>query len=265
MAYDPPNCPAWQRWAIDAIHHLRADGQFRGRDVVVALPAADLFVDHLKCPQPSEGKPEEAAFSKIRHKLPPGWTRGNIVIKCIPMEQDNALVIAAERAIVERHLAIYERARLKVKSMAIWPVAMAACYARFFARRGVDQYAVVMLLDIQSDCSNVVVCRSANLLSAYSIPIGARRLRDTAEAERLAWELTVRRKQLLSLYKDVGIERLILLSKPTVNPQVYQKIGAELGVRVQLADCQAALEMETTSTDNEAPMNWTLALGLSLC
>jgi Tfp pilus assembly PilM family ATPase len=260
-----PNSPQWQHWAIDAIGQARANGRFNGKDIVVALPPTEIHVDHVKCPKPSEGKLDAVVFSKIKSKLPTGWTRDNIIIKCIPTEQDNILAIAAERAIVERHLAIYERVRLKVKSMVVWPVAVANCYARFFARRSADQHAVVMLLDIQSDCSNVVICRGGNLLLADSIAIGARRLGDTTEADRLAWELTARRKKLLSLYKDVGIERLILLSGAPGNPDVCQRIGAELGVRVQLADCQAALGIEATSDDDEVQTNWTLAFGLSLC
>jgi len=246
-------------------NRARNNGQFRGREIVVALPAADLFVDHLKCPPSSEGKLDEVVFSKIRRKLPPGWTRNNIVIRCIPTEQDNTLVIAAERAILDRHLAIYERTRLKVKSMVVWPVAMANCYARFFARRGADHRSVVMLLDIQSDCSNIVVCRGGKLLLANSIPIGTLRLGDTRETDRLTWELTALRKQLSSLYRDVQIERLILLSGVAVDPDACRKIGAELGVRVQRADCRVVLGMETTPDDATAQMNWTLAFGLSLC
>ena len=189
-SYDLPGGPQWQRWAIDAIRYTRANGQFRGKEIVVALPATDIFVDHLKCPKPSEGKLEDAVFSKIRHNVPSGWTRNSTAIGCLPTEQDTILVIAAQRAIIDRHLAIYERARLKVKSMAVWPLAMAACYARIFARGAGDFHSIVMLLDIQSDCSNVVVCRGGNPLLAYSIPIGVRQFRDTTEADRLAWELT---------------------------------------------------------------------------
>jgi hypothetical protein len=268
-AYDPPECPQWQRWAINALRYARAEGQFRGKDIVVALPASGLFIDHLKSSQAVEGELEDAVFSKIRHKVPSQWTANNIVIKCIPTEQDNVLVIAAERTMIDRHLAIYERTHLRIRSMAVWPVAMANCHARLFAQRAHDPEAVVMLLDIQSECTNAVVCRGGNLLLARSIPIGVRKLQTTAEADRLAWELTTSRKQLLSLYSDVDIERLIFLSEPPADTEIGRTIAAELGVRAQLADCQVALGMERTpgvnSAGEEMQTSWALAFGLSLC
>lgn len=267
--YVPANSPQWQRWAVDAVREACGQGRFRGKEIVVALPATDIFVELLRCPKTSEGKRQEAIFAKIKPKMRPGWTRDNTVLRCIPTEQDNVLVIAANRAIIDRHLAIYERARLRVKSMAVWPMAMANCHARFFARRGTDLNSVVMLLDIQPDCSNVVVCRGPMLLLAQSIPIGVRQLGAKTEAGRLAWELTACRKQLLSLYRDVGIERLIFLSGPGVDPGVCRTIGAELGVRAQLGDCRVALGMETTPDarleGDEVKTSWALAFGLSLC
>ena len=261
----PPDSPQWQRWAIDAIGDARARSQFRGKDAVVALPANRIFVDVLKRSEFPKGKREDAVFDKIKHRVPKGWTRDNTFIQCMPAEQDNTIVMAAERTILDRHLAIYERVRLVVRSMAVWPIAMANCYARFFARRGADLHSVVMLLDIQPGWSNVVVCRGESLLLARSIPIGARQLQTTSEAGRLAWELTAVTKLLESAYRDVRTERLILLSGAAVDAEVCRTIGAELAVRVQLGDCQTALGIEATSDEGEVQMNWTLAFGLSLC
>jgi len=201
--------------------------------------------------------------------MPPGWTRDNIVLRCVPTEQGNALVIAAQRTTIDRHLAVYERVHLRVKSMAVWPIALATCHARLFNQNAPDREAVVMLLDMQSDCTNLVVCRDENPLLARSIPMGARQLWGTADVGRLVWELAACRKQLLSLYRDVDIERLIFLSAPRVDPEIGRRLGAELGVRVQLADCQVALGMEPAPAPDpdSDPMqtSWALACGLSLC
>ncbi|HNY78325.1 MAG: pilus assembly protein PilM [Sedimentisphaerales bacterium] len=267
-AYDPPDGPQWQRWAIDAICHALANGRFRGKDVVVALPTTELFIEHLKCPQAAEGKFEDAIFSKIRQKMPSGWTRNNTVIKCMPTEQDKILVIAAERAIIDRHLAIYEGARLTVKSMAVWPVAMATCYARLFARPGTAFDSAVMLLDIRPEYTNMVVCRGRNLLLARSIPIGGRQLRGIAEIDTLTSEVSALRNRFLLLYGDVQIERLIFLSGPAIAPEVCRIVGADLSLRAQLGDCQVALGMQTISDGpsrgDEVQTSWALAFGLSL-
>ena len=270
FAHDPPDCPQWQRWAIDALRYARANGQFRGKDVVAALPGAELFVDVLRCPKASEQELQNAIFSKMKPKLPVGWTKDGIVMKCIPTEQDNIMVIAARRAVIERHLAIYERAHLRIKSMTFWPLALAGIHDRLFAQRQHSSEAVVMLLDVQSDHANIVVCRGGNPLLAKSIRIDADTHQVNAEAGRIVWELTACRKQLLSLYRDVDIERLILLSTSPVAAEIGRTAGAEMGIRVQVADCQTAFGMDTTTEEAQAANNKTqtslaLAFGLSLC
>jgi len=269
VAHDPPDGPPWQRWAINALRYARAHGQFRGRDTVVALPPSGLFIDHVEYPRGGQSKLEDAIFAKIKRRIPTGWTRDSVIIKCIPTEQDNALVMAVQRATIDRQLAVYERARLRVKSIAVWPMAMAKCYARLFGQHVRDRDAVVMLVDIQSNCTNLVICRDESPLFASSIPIGVRQLWGPGDTGRLVRELDLSAKQHVSLYRDAGIERLIFLSASRVTPEIGQALGAELGVPVQLANCEVTLGMENAAaTDsNGDPMqaSWALACGLSLC
>jgi hypothetical protein len=123
-----PGSVRWQKWAIDAMRCATDKGHFHGKDVIAALPAGEIFVDHIKYPKHQQGKLEEAVFSQIKRKLPFEPILKNALIKCIPTEQDNVMVLATERAIVERHLAIYEHAGLAIKSIGVWPVALATCH-----------------------------------------------------------------------------------------------------------------------------------------
>ena len=123
----------WQRWAIDTIRKLTSNGNFRGKDAVATMPCREVFIDNIKMPKVNENeKVEDAIFSKVKQKLPFEPIKENTMIKYIPMEQDNILVIAVERKIIDRHLAIYEKAGLSIKSIGIWPTAMANCYIKFF-------------------------------------------------------------------------------------------------------------------------------------
>jgi Tfp pilus assembly PilM family ATPase len=270
------NCPAdvtpgtarWQRWAIDVMREAAREGHFKGKDAIAALPANEVFIDHLRWPKKFDGKIEDAIFAKIKQKLPFEPIEKNTLIKYIPAEQDNVIVLATERGVIDRHLAIYERAGLTLKSIGVWPVALAACYARFFGRRNTDLEAVVMLLDIQPDCTNVVVCRHTNPLYARSIPVGTKQLKDENLTGRLVMELTACRREFLSLYKGVQIERLIFLSGLAVDPDVYRTIAKQLETQAQLGDCMAAIQMadpDRLGLDRRnAKVGWALAFGLSL-
>jgi len=275
-----PGSSAWQKWAIEAIRLLTTYGHFQGRDVVAAMPTSDVFIDHIKMPKANGGDLQDAIFSKIKQKLPFESLEENTMMQYIPTEEDNVLVMATERRVIDRHLAIYEEAGLSIKSIGVWPAALASCYVRFFGRRKSDLEAVVMLICIEADCTNVVICRHANLLLARSLPIGAERLDDEQAATRLVMELTACKRQFGLMYRNAQIERLIFLSGRSVNKDVCATIAKQLEMSAQMGDCLAAVEIGKSCrlgrddhgsrrSDNQIDrrdchLNWTVAFGLSL-
>jgi Tfp pilus assembly PilM family ATPase len=258
----------WQRWAIDVMRESTANGQFKSKDVVAALPAGEVFIDHLRWPKKFDGKIEDAIFAKIKQKLPFEPIQKNTLIKYIPAEQDNVIVLAAERTVIDHHLAIYERAGLSIKSIGVWPVALANCYARFFGRRKTDLDAIVLLLDIQPDCTHIVISRHKNALFARYVPIGAKQFKEESAVGRLVMELTACRREFLSLYKNVQIERLIFLSGLAVEADVYRTIARQMEVQAQMGDCMAAVEIRDADRlgleRRNGTVSWALAFGLSL-
>jgi len=287
-----PGSSNWQRWAIEAICQMTANGKFQGRTVVAAIPASEVFIDHIKMPKienkttnvnkntqnenplakylkwkpDSYNKLQQAVFSKIKGKLP--FEPDDAMIKYIPTEQDNVLVIATERRKIDRHLAIYEKADLQIKSIAVWPTALTNSYIQFFGRRKTDIEAVVMLLDIETNSTNVVICRHKNLLFARSISIGTKQLDNNEMAARLVLELTACRQLFASMHKKAQIERLIFLSSQTVNKDICTQIAKQLETPAQIGDCLAAVEAEDpycSGIDRRGcQVNWATAFGLSL-
>lgn len=276
-----PATAGWQRWTIETIRQLTANGDFRGREVIAAIPASEVFIDHLKMPKINDGNLEDVIFSRIKQKLPSESVKENIMIKYIAAEEDNILVMATERKTIDRHLAIYEEANLHIKSIGVWPAAMANCYARFFGRRKSDIEAVVMLLDIEPHCTNVVISRHKGLLFARSISIGAEHLNDEKMATRLMLELTACRRQFSSIFHNAQIERLIFLSGRAADRDVCATIAKQLEMPAQVGDCLAAVEMNghshfagnfkyengslgTPIDRRGCCINWATAFGLSL-
>jgi len=260
----------WQRWVIEALANSTSNGRFRGREVVASVPASEVFIDHIRIPDNAafsdEAKLQDVIWTRIKNKLP--FDSADAMIRHIPAEENNAVVIAVERKIVDRHLAIYENAGLAIKSICVWPAALANCYVNFFGRRKADLDSVVMLLDIDSRRSNVVICRHKNLLFAHSINIGAAQLDDEQTLTRLVVELTACRQQLSSMYKKARVERLIFLSAQRLNREVCTRIAKQLEMPAQVGDCLAAVQFvdpQKTGIDRREPQaNWATAFGLSL-
>ncbi len=278
MAGGSKECPAdikggsgpWQRWAISAVRAMIGDGQFNGKEIVAALPVEDVFIDLIKKPKNSEGHLGEAVVARIKGHL--GFDAADAVIKYVPTEEDNLLVLAMSREKIDRHLAIYERANLHLKSIVVWPMALANNYVNFFGRRKVDLEVVVMLLDIQAKCTNVVICKHKNLLLARSVPIGAEQLGDESAVNRLVLELTVCRRQFSGVYKQSLIEHLIFLSGSGcsgVDTAVCATIAKQLEIPAQMGDCLAAVNVPAGEGGpvidrRECRFSWATAFGLSL-
>lgn len=263
----------WQRWAIEAIRELTTNGKFHGKDVIAAMPASEVFIDYVKMPKIEKGKMEDALFSKIKKKLP--FEAEDAMIKYLPAEDDNVMVIAVERKKIDRHLAIYEEAGLQIKSIAVWPAVLANGYAKFFGRRKSDVEAIVMLLNIDTNCTNVVICRHKNPLFACSIPVGSKQLRtafDGVAAEemvaKLVLELTASKRRFSSMYKEAHIERLIFLSSHTVDVGICMTIAKQMDMPAQIGDCLAAVEaanIDGLVIDRRGcKVNCAIAFGLSL-
>ncbi len=273
--YIKPGSVEWQRWAIERMSVVTSNGRFRGKNVIAALPPAELFIDHIRMPKidikgdtkEAHASLEVAVASKIKQKLP--FDTENAMIRYIPSEEDNALVIAAKRQIIDRHLAIYEKAGLAIKSIGVWPMAMARSYTRFFGRRQADFKAVVCLIDIQPGCTNVVVCRHENVLLARSISMGANQLNGEEMISRFVLELDACRRHFASLYRKAQIERLVFLSGGTaVDKDICITIAKQLEMPAQVGDCLAAVHVNDlygTGVDRrDCQVHWAVAFGLSL-
>jgi len=277
-----PGSGKWQRWAIETIHQLTSNGDFQGKEVVAAMPTRELFIDQMKMPKADDSKLDDVIFSRIKQRLPFEPIQENTLMKYISMEDDNVLVMATERKIIDRHLAIYEKAGLAIKSIGVWPVALANCYTRFFGRRKTDLEVIVMLVCIESNCTNVVICRHKNLLFARSISIGLSELGNKKKGvNRLVLELTACRRHFASMYPRAQIERLIFLSSQNADKEMCVTIAKQLEIPAQVGDCLAAVEITdarrldgnrerdkgslgTPIDRRNCQVNWAIAFGLSL-
>jgi len=263
-----PVSAAWQRWAADAVREMVGKNGFRGKVITAAMPPADVFIDQVKMPKAADGKLEDVLFAKVKQQMSTRCSRENALVRYIPTDSDNALVMVADRELIDRHLAIYEKAGLTLKSIGAWPEALAMCYARFFGRRQSDMEAVVMLVNVEAACTNIVLCRQTHLLFARSIPIGARRLGDEKALNGLVLEVTACRRDFMSMHRNVPITRVIFLSGPTVQTPVYAAIAKHLEMQAQIGDCMTAVEASDPAGQGldrrQCPVSWATAFGLSL-
>lgn len=264
--YIKPASSDWQKWIIETLQNIASKYKFHSKDVVASIPPSDVFIDHVKITKNENRHLNEAILTKVKQKLP--FSPDQALVKYISAEEDNVIVIASEREKISRHLAIYEKANLRIKSMGVWPVALANSYIRFFGRRQPDLQTVVMLIDINLGHTNLVICRHKNLLFARSIPMGKKQLNKNEDFSRLILEIETCRKLFESLYKKTKISRLVFISGQAVDKEICHKIAKKIRIAAHIGDCLSAVVIKTDgqlSLDRRNSLiNWANAFGLSL-
>ena len=262
-----PGTAAWQKWAIASMRQLLSDCKFAGRFVVASIPPSDVFIDHIKVTSSANRDFDETVMAKAKQKLPADFEE-DALIKYITAEEDNVIIIATNRVMIDRHLAIYENAGLKIKSIGVWPLALANAYVRFFGRRATDRDAVVMLIDLGILRTNLVICRHKGLFFARSIPIGIKLLSSSDVINRLISEIAAGRQNFSSLYKKAKIERLIFMSGQAVDRDIYAAIAKQLQIPAQIGDCLSAVQTAKNRfmdmDRRNCRFSWATAFGLSL-
>jgi len=159
----------WQRWAMETIRELTAGDKYHGREVVAALPASEIFVEHIKLPQTdidslSRANPE--TISKIKQELP--FDCDDMIIRPVPAEQDNVVVIATRVAIGTNQLGTEEVVTRLV-------LELAACRQHFSTmhRDGEIERLIFLLGPSQSRQICLAIAKQLEMPAQIGDPLGA--------------------------------------------------------------------------------------------
>jgi type IV pilus assembly protein PilM len=185
--------PARIKFFGRGVGEILASGQFVGRQVVLGLPAASMFIGHLRLPKMEHQTLSQALAWEIRGKLPIDPANavlrhlmaGEVFINQEPKEE--IIVLASRKEIVDGLLSAAQKAKLDVVGMNVEMGAIVDCFGHVYRRKG-DAEATNCFVDIGCDSTRAVASRGGQILFARSIAIGAAEL-DAAVAREM--KLTV--------------------------------------------------------------------------
>ena len=261
-----PGSTSWQKWAIKATSELVSYGRFQGKKAIAALPASEVFIDTIKKPKASEDELQNAIISQIKSKL--RIDPEDVLMDYISTDSENILVMATDKTKLYRHLAIYEKAHLKVAAISIWPMAVLKAYTHLWARHVGQDDNPVMLLDIRKNHTNIVICDKANLYFAHSAPVGVNNLDIDRMFDLLDSEMDMCRVRFSSTFHRPKVNQIIFVSGNAVDKEIYTKIAQKAHMAAQIGDCfeavGAAPPKQSGSGNHTKHANWITAMGLSL-
>src|SRR5436190_795863 len=162
---------------IDTIKDLLVAGKFRGRQCVLGLPAASMFIQHLRMPKLDGEAMKKALPWELRGKLPidPSHAQLRHVVAGDVFEgqesKSEVIVIAAAREMVNQYLAAAAKAKLDVVGMNVEPKAIVDCFSQLYRRKS-DEGVVNCYVDIGCVATRAVVSRGSEIYFARTIPVG---------------------------------------------------------------------------------------------
>jgi type IV pilus assembly protein PilM len=162
---------------VDTVRDLLAQGSFRGRQVVLALPASTMFVRHLRMPKLDDDAMKKALPWELRGKLPIDPLHAllrHIIAGEVYQDQEpkyEVIVLAAVKERINQMLSAAARAKLEVIGMNVEPKALIDCFSQVY-RRKADESATTCYVDIGCTASRAIITRGTDLVFARVIPIG---------------------------------------------------------------------------------------------
>lgn len=161
----------------ETMRDLLMQGKFRGRHCVLGLPAASMFIQHLRMPKLDPDAMKKALPWELRGKLPIDPTHAllrHIVAGDVYEGQEpksEVIVMAAARELVNQYLAAAARAKLDIVGMNVEPKAIVDCFSQLY-RRKTDEGAVSCYIDIGCVATRVVIACGSDIYFARTIPVG---------------------------------------------------------------------------------------------
>src|SRR4051794_27630065 len=166
---------------VETTRDLLSQGKFKGRQAVLALPASQMYIQHLRIPKMDDEAMKKALPWEARGKIPIDPTHallrhtiaGEIYQDSEP--KNEVILMAAARETVNSMLTSAAKAKLDVLGMNVEPMAIVDCFNHIY-RRKVDQSAVNLFVDIGFKSSRAIVAEGTRILFARTIPIGGEHL-----------------------------------------------------------------------------------------
>ncbi|KPK78911.1 MAG: hypothetical protein AMJ81_14440 [Phycisphaerae bacterium SM23_33] len=202
---------------------LRSDG-FRGRQAVLSLPAAAIFLQPVKVPIGRTSEIDEAVRNELVGKLPypmeQAVTRHILagIVYVDGKEMQERIVVAISRPELLAHLSMARGAGLDVVGVNIEACAIVECFARLF-RREAEQASKTLFIDIGSASTQVVLTHGPKLVFARNLAVGGQ-TQDQAVAEAL--HIPVEQAHL------IGLKLLHGQKDPAAEDELFRLLNAKI-------------------------------------
>ena len=266
------------------IRKVLKSGPFKGRRAVLSLPAEDTFVHHVKLPKMPPEQIRSSVESELQGKLP--CPVSEAIIRHIVAGETyvdgeprlEVITVSASRELLNSYLAMAKAVKLDVVGVNVESCAVVECFSRLF-RRAVDAARAILMVDLGSASTQVVLAHGNNIVFARNLRIGCEHLDQavadamdipleqahdlrldlaktnkdgTAETElyrlldnalnTMGGELTQCLRYYESVFRNQTIERVIFVGGGAYDTRLCQALARRLNLPAQVGDPLVRIE-----------------------
>jgi type IV pilus assembly protein PilM len=242
------NAESRMQFFVETVRDLLAQGQFRGRQAVLGLPANSMHIQHLRIPKLDEEETRKALPWESRGKIPIDPSQAllrHLIAGEVYQDQDpknEVIVMAAARDFVNQLIAASNKAKLDIVGMNVEPKAVVDCFNHVHRRKN-ELELTNCYIDIGSTGTRVVIARGNQIYFARSIGIGGDHFsRAVANAMRIGFD----EAKLMRI-------KLCASSQPPVEEHRDRNmIAAAAEPAAQVAGRKPAVAPSTVTEDDES-------------
>lgn len=162
---------------LEAVRELWGQGNFRGRKVVLSMPASVMTIQHLRVPKMDDEALKKALIWEARGKLP--YDPSHALMRHMvagEIHQDGeqkheVILMAAPRGWVNEFLGAVAKTKLDVVGMNVEPRAVVECFGHIYRRKN-DGETVNCFVDIGCGATRVFIAKGQQIVFARGIPVG---------------------------------------------------------------------------------------------
>ncbi|HRS09640.1 MAG TPA: pilus assembly protein PilM [Sedimentisphaerales bacterium] len=209
---------AWRQRVAPAIRRLLAEGAFKGRDVVTALPADKLRITSVRLPEMPNEEVEQTLRKEAAHRfaLNPKIDAISYVLAGNVRQGDELkneyILFASDDEAIRGHIALLEEVGLQPTGIDASPCALFRCFERVM-RRQEDKERTIMFLDVGHRYTTIVLGRAGEICFVKQMAFGAARFAEDIAA-KLSISVTdaeaLRRQMMSDDSVDAATRRLVV-------------------------------------------------------
>jgi len=183
----PAEAPERAQAIVSAVQSLLADGQFRGRNVVSALPIDKVRITSVRLPEAEMDQAEKILRREAaeRFDLDPARDAVNSILAGSVRQGDEVkyeyILLAVDHETVEAHIRLLEDAGLTLTAVDVSACALFRAFERTM-RRQEDRERTIIFIDVGYRSTTVVFGRGGEICFIKQIALGMGQFNDGVAA-----------------------------------------------------------------------------------